>query len=111
MGWGGGGAVASPLLFPNITLKQLRFKTLVLKFPGDACKMPYFLSVAPHSTRNSAPPSQLCLRFFEKNRSNSVDSVSVTDLAKETQNNCAYHSLSQFNPFFNTEIWIKISPN
>ena len=53
------GVVAGSLashIFPNVRLKQLRFKTLVVKFPREAYKMLYFylqlpLLVIPH------PPS------------------------------------------------------
>ena len=46
---GAAGAVAPPppTFFPNVMLKQLCFKTLVVKFPREAYKMLYFLSQAP----------------------------------------------------------------
>ena len=40
------GAVATPF-FPNIMLKQLRFKTLVVKFPREAYKILYFYLKPP----------------------------------------------------------------
>ena len=51
------GTVA-PHFFSNVMLKQLRFKTLVVKFPREAYKMLYFYLKS--RTRNSAPPSLHC---------------------------------------------------
>ena len=50
---GAAGAVA-PHFFPNIMLKQLRFKTLVVQFPREAYKMLYFYLKPPHSRFRSA---------------------------------------------------------
>ena len=52
--WGLGGC--SPSLFPNITLKQLCFKTLVVKVPEEACEMLYFYLKPPYLKFRSAVP-------------------------------------------------------
>ena len=47
-------AAVAPHFFPNVILKQLRFKTLVVQFPRKAYKILYFYLKPP--TRNSASP-------------------------------------------------------
>ena len=44
---GTAGAVAPPTFFPNVMLKQLRFKTLVVQFSREAYKMLYFYLKPP----------------------------------------------------------------
>ena len=47
---GGVAGPVAPHFFSNVMLKQLRFKTLVVKFPREAHKMLYFyLKPPPHS--------------------------------------------------------------
>ena len=46
--------------FPNTMLEQLRFRTFVVQFPGEACKMFYF-SRLPHLKFRSAASVQLLL--------------------------------------------------
>ena len=46
---GGAAAAVAPHFFPNVMLKQLRFKTLVVQFPREAYKMLYFYLKPPHS--------------------------------------------------------------
>ena len=67
-GLGGG---CSPPLFPNITLKQLHFRTFVVKFPGEACKMLYFYfkpPPPPYPTLNSTPLSLSICVVIKKNQ-------------------------------------------
>ena len=63
----GGCRGCSPHFFPNVMLKQLRFKTLVVQFPREVYKMLYFYLQPP--THNSALPS---LRMIAKAILNSL---------------------------------------
>ena len=49
-------APPSPHFFTNVVLKQLHFRTLVVKFPGEACKMLYSYLKSPDSKFCSAAP-------------------------------------------------------
>ena len=61
-----GGAIASNFP-PNITLKQLRFRMLVVKFLGESCKMLYYYLESPPPIRNSARLSpMLCVNVAHK---------------------------------------------
>ena len=55
------GGTAALNFFPNVMLKQLRFKTLVEQFPREAYKMLYFYFNPPPPIRNSAPPSLILI--------------------------------------------------
>ena len=48
-GAGGATGAVAPHFFPNVMLKQLRFKRLVVQFPREAYKMLYFYLKPPHS--------------------------------------------------------------
>ena len=55
---GGAGGCSPPPPTPNVMFKQLRFKTLVVKFPREPDKILYFFfKPPPPPTRNSALPS------------------------------------------------------